>query len=70
MFETAAQFKTKTLAQMTALYNLDTRSGPYFIKVKILLKSGFKMNWSSLSLGKFVKFQFLLTLMQIVFTIS
>ena len=34
-------------------------SGPYFIKVKIFLKSGFKMNWSPLSLGKFFKFQFL-----------
>ena len=44
--------------------------GPYFIKVKIFLKSGFKKNWSSLSLGEFFKFRFLLTLMQILYTIS
>ena len=43
--------------------------GPYFIKVKIFLKSGFKKNWSSLSLGEFFKFQFFLTLMLILFTI-
>ena len=47
-----------------------TTSEPYFIKVKIFLKSGFKKNWSSLSLGEFFKFQFLLTFMLILFTIS
>ena len=31
-------------------------SGPYFIKVKIFLKSGFKKNWSSLSLGESLSF--------------
>ena len=45
------------------------KPGPYFIKVKIFLTSGFKKNWSSLSLGEFFKFQFLLTLMLILFTI-
>ena len=34
----------------------DATSGPYFIKVKIFLKSGFKKNWSSLSLGECLSF--------------
>ena len=46
-------------------------TGPYFlIKVKIFLKSGFKMNWSSYVLANSLNFEFLLTLMQILFTIS
>ena len=43
--------------------------GPYFIKVKIFLKSGFKMNWSSYVLANSLNFEFLLILMQILFTI-
>ena len=45
-------------------------SGPYFIKVKIFLKSGFKMNWSSYVLANSLNFEFLLTLMLILFTVS
>ena len=33
--------------------------GPYFIKVKIFLESGFKKNWASLSLGEFYKVTYL-----------
>ena len=44
--------------------------GHYFIKVKIFLKSGFKMNWSSYVLVNFLNLEFLLTLMLILFTIS
>ena len=44
--------------------------GPYFIKVKIFLKSGFEMNWSSYVLTSSLNFEFLLTLMRILFTIS
>ena len=44
--------------------------GPYFIKVKIFSKSGFKMNWSSYFLANSLNFEFLLTLMLILFTIS
>ena len=46
------------------------RPGPYFIKVKIFLKSGFKTNWSSYVLANSLNFEFLLTLMLILFTIS
>ena len=44
--------------------------GPYFIKVKIFLKSGFKMNWSSYVLANTLNLEFLLTLMLILLTIS
>ena len=37
----------------------DMRPGPYFIKVKIFLKSGFKMNWSSFVLANSLNFEFL-----------
>ena len=37
-------------------------SGPYFIKVKIFLKLGFKMNWSSYVLANSLNFEFLSTL--------
>ena len=35
------------------------RSGPCFIKVKIFLKSGFKMNWSSYVLVNSLNLEFL-----------
>ena len=40
------------------------------MEVKIFLKSGFKMNWSSYILVNSLNFEFLLTLMLILFTIS
>ena len=46
-----------------------TETWPFFIKVKIL-KSGFKMNWSSYVLTNSLNFEFLLTLMLILFPIS
>ena len=53
----------------TVFYRI-SNPGPYFIKVKIFLKSGFKMNWSSYVLANSLNFEFLLTLMVILFFIS
>ena len=69
LVELSFNFNQATHNCPSTTHVIEVRPGPYFIKVKIFLKSGFKKNWSSLSLGKFFKFQFLLTLMLILYTI-